>query len=80
MMSGLEGATATAPIEPVGWSSKIGVQVRPESVVFQTPPLQTPMKSTFGCEAIPATAFVRPPLKGPMLRQRISPNDRVVSR
>jgi hypothetical protein len=29
MMSGLEGAMAMAPIEPVGWSSKIGVQVRP---------------------------------------------------
>ena len=26
------------PIEPVGWSSKIGFQVRPASVVFQTPP------------------------------------------
>jgi hypothetical protein len=24
-----EGAIAIAPIEPVGWSSKIGAQVRP---------------------------------------------------
>ena len=40
---GSEGATATQPIEPVGWSSKIGFQVRPASVVFQTPPLTMPM-------------------------------------
>jgi len=48
MMSGLPGATAMEPIEPVGWSSKIGIHVRPKSVVFQTPPLQTPMNRTFG--------------------------------
>jgi hypothetical protein len=29
MMSGLDGATAIAPIDPVGWSSKMGTQVRP---------------------------------------------------
>jgi hypothetical protein len=29
MMSGLLAATATEPIEPVGWSSKIGIHVRP---------------------------------------------------
>jgi hypothetical protein len=29
MMSGFDGATANAPIEPVGCASKIGVQVRP---------------------------------------------------
>ena len=38
-----DGATATVPMEPVGWSSKMGVHVRPASVVFQTPPLLTPM-------------------------------------
>ena len=43
MMSGLLGATASAPMEPVGWPSKMGYQVRPASVVFQTPPLLTPM-------------------------------------
>ena len=37
------GALAIAPMEPVGWSSKIGVQMRPASVVFHTPPLFTPM-------------------------------------
>jgi hypothetical protein len=29
MMFGSDGATAMAPIEPVGWSSKIGIHVRP---------------------------------------------------
>ena len=29
---------AIVPIDPVGWSSKIGFQTRPASVVFQTPP------------------------------------------
>ena len=42
-MSGLEGATASAPTEPVGWPSKMGCQVRPKSVLFQAPPLLTPM-------------------------------------
>ena len=39
-----DGATASAPIDPegwgsFGWASKIGFQVWPKSVVFQTPPL-----------------------------------------
>ena len=42
-MSGLEGATASAPIDPVGSLSKIGVHTRPKSVVFQTPPSFAPM-------------------------------------
>ncbi len=42
MMLGSDGASAMAPIEPVGWSSKIGAQVRPASVVFHTPPFTTP--------------------------------------
>ena len=33
-----DGATASAPTEPVGWPSKIGSHVRPKSSVFQTPP------------------------------------------
>ena len=32
------GATAIAPIDCVGWSSKIGFQVRPASSLFQMPP------------------------------------------
>ena len=48
MTSGRDGATAIAPTDPVGWSSKIGFHVRPASVVFQTPPLVTPTKKTFG--------------------------------
>ena len=33
---------AIAPIEATDWSSKIGSQVRPASVVSQTPPLTLP--------------------------------------
>ncbi len=40
--AGREGATAMAPIEPIGWPSKIGCQVRPASSVSQTPPLTLP--------------------------------------
>ena len=43
MVLGSEGAMAMAPMEPVGWSSKMGFQVRPKSSVFHTPPLFTPM-------------------------------------
>ena len=43
-MLGFEGATAMAPIEPMGMpSSEIGNQVRPEFSVFQTPPPTEPM-------------------------------------
>ena len=42
-MFGSEGATAMEPMEPVGWSSKIGTHVRPASVVFQTPPFTAAM-------------------------------------
>ena len=43
MMFGSDGATAIDPIDPVGWSSKIGVHVRPALVVFQTPPFTIPI-------------------------------------
>ena len=33
-----KAATASEPIEEIGWSSKIGFQVMPPSVDFQTPP------------------------------------------
>src|ERR1043165_4563942 len=69
-MFGFEGATAIAPIDPVGWSSKIGFHVRPASVVFQTPPLFTPMKNVSGRSGIPAAPTVRPARYGPMHRQR----------
>jgi hypothetical protein len=42
MTFGSDGATAMAPIDPVGWSSKIGAQMRPKSVVFHTPPFTAP--------------------------------------
>ncbi len=37
-----DGATATAPIDATGCESKIGSQVRPALVVFQTPPPTEP--------------------------------------
>jgi hypothetical protein len=38
MMFGSDKATAIAPTEPEGWSSKMGVQVFPKSSDFHTPP------------------------------------------
>jgi hypothetical protein len=43
MMLGSDGATAIAPIDPVGWSSKSGNQLEPKSVERQTPPLSKEM-------------------------------------
>jgi hypothetical protein len=48
--------------------------VRPASVVFQTPPLFGAMKKTFVLPGTPEAATVRPPRKGPIILQRISPN------
>ena len=42
MTSWFDGATAIAPIEAFGALSKIGFQVAPKSVVFQTPPAAAP--------------------------------------
>src|SRR6266540_4651683 len=39
---GFEGASAIAPIEAVGWSSKIASHELPPSVVFHTPPPHDP--------------------------------------
>ena len=41
-VSGADGATAKAPIDATGWPSKTGVQTRPASTVFHTPPLTWP--------------------------------------
>ena len=38
MTFGSDGATAIEPIDEIGWSSKIGFQVAPPSLDFQTPP------------------------------------------
>ena len=54
----------------------MGVQTRPASVVFHTPPLFTPTKKTFGWSGMPAAPTVRPPRNGPMQRQRISEKSR----
>jgi hypothetical protein len=42
MTSGFAWKTATAPTDATFWSSKIGSQVSPPLVVFQTPPLAAP--------------------------------------
>ena len=39
---GSDGATATSPIESLGWASKTGSNVVPLLTVFQTPPLRVP--------------------------------------
>jgi hypothetical protein len=41
-MFGSEGATAIAPMEAIDCESKMGLQVRPASFVFQTPPPTLP--------------------------------------
>src|SRR5690348_4720436 len=66
---GSDGATATAPIDPVDSASNTGIHVRPASSVFQTPPLLTPMKNVLGCPGTPVAPTVRPPRKGPIERQ-----------
>ncbi len=42
MTLGSDSATAMLPIEEMGYLSKIGCQVEPASVVFQTPPATAP--------------------------------------
>jgi hypothetical protein len=37
-----DGATASAPIDATGWSSKMGCQCAPPSFVFQIPPDAAP--------------------------------------
>jgi hypothetical protein len=39
---GSDGATASEPIDETGWSSKMGFQWSPPSVVFQRPPDAAP--------------------------------------
>jgi hypothetical protein len=42
MTLGFEGATEIAPMDEMGWLSKIGPQVMPQLVVFHTPPPTPP--------------------------------------
>src|SRR5512140_2298142 len=69
----LDGATAIAPIEATGCESKIGFQVRPALVVFQTPPPTEPKYNVLGCPGTPLPPLTRPPRNGPMLLQRRPP-------
>jgi hypothetical protein len=68
-MFGSDGAMAMAPMDWAGWSSKVGLQLIPPSVVFQTPPEAAPMKETIGSPGTPTTAEARFP-GGPMCRHR----------
>ncbi len=69
MMSGLEAATAIAPMVAV-WKkpSETFFQVVPASVVFQTPPPVAPIQKVVGWAGWPATAVTRPPRNGPTRR------------
>src|SRR5260370_7076687 len=52
---GLDGASAIAPIEAVGWSAKTAVQAFPPSLVFHPPPPPPPTHYPFGCPPLPPT-------------------------
>src|ERR1700730_8958372 len=69
-MFGFDGATPMAPIDAIGWPSKIGDQVRPALNDFPTPPPTDPKQKVFGCPGPPLTALTRPPRNGPIIRQR----------
>ena len=59
----------TSPMEYEGWSSKIGVQVVPAFVVFQTPPEPTAMYQVVGSAGWTAMSAMRPPIRaGPIPR------------
>src|SRR5438067_7577349 len=67
---GLEGSTATAPIDCAGCRSNTGLKVVPPLTDFQTPPLAEPTK-TFNrpSSAMASTAAMRPLIAAePMLR------------
>src|SRR5437868_3194664 len=55
-MSGLDGATATSPMEEVPWCSKTAAQVVPASVLFHTPPEAAATYIRFALPAATATA------------------------
>ena len=59
-----------SPIEALGWSSKIGSQVVPALVVFQSPPVAAPTYTILGLLFTPSTSVMRPPgLAGPISLQ-----------
>ena len=60
----LVGSMASEPIDSEGWLSVIGVQFKPASIVFQTPPAAAPRKATSGFLGSTASAATRPELLG----------------
>src|SRR3569833_2262447 len=81
-MLGLDGATDTEPIELIPFAlSNTGSHVVPQSVVFQTPPMDIAAYSASGVPGVRAAAksALRPLwLAGPMLR-RLRPFSAVAS-
>src|SRR2546425_5136220 len=69
-MLGSEGATATLPIDRVGWSSKSGWKVVPAFSVLNSPPVPVATKNCDGFPGTRAISLTRPPmLAGPIDRQ-----------
>src|SRR6185503_17832839 len=65
---GSEGATATEPVEEIGWLSNTGSQSPPPLVERQTPPAAVAANQVEGSPGTPATRATRPPMAGPMRR------------
>src|SRR2546425_6978389 len=68
MMLELVGSMASERIDSEGWLSVIGVQCKPPSMVFQTPPAAAPRKATSAFLGSTASAATRPELFGPPLK------------
>src|SRR5271165_4710617 len=66
MTCGFDGATASAPIDAIGWPSNSGTHVTPAFSVFHTPPSTAPKKYVVPSPGTPDTATVRPPRNGPI--------------
>src|SRR6266850_838567 len=68
-MLGSVGATATLPIDSVGWSSKIGWKVVPPFCVLNRPPVPVATKNCAGFPGTSVISLTRPPmLAGPIDR------------
>src|SRR5258708_7167249 len=79
-MSGLDGATATAPRLTVASRSKTGAQVVPLLVVFQSPPEAVATYRVAGRLSTTARSTTRPPmLPGPRQRAGNASNRRVTA-
>ena len=70
MIFGSLWLTATSPMDPVAYLSKIGVNVVPAFTLFHTPPEAEATSTNRWSVSRLSTSTIRPPaLPGPMLRQ-----------